>query len=376
MFVWNIIAFFVLFAPTPAEPPSSSSFTYQGQLRVDGLPHQGSADLQFSFFVEEAGGTPIAAPLIRSNVTMVHGMFQVTLDAGATIFADGVVWLEVAVRAPHDPTGSLPFAMLSPRQPMTAAPRSLQTRGVFVEDDGRVGVGTNQPSLELRMHVVGGDHDTAVRGQSTDGGVFSVGVFGQSQAVDGTGVMGQSNTGDLAYGVWGRSSGGFAGWFDGAVHVNGVLTESIGAFMIDHPLDPENHWLLHSFVESPDMKNVYDGIVVLDEEARAVVQLPVWFEALNRDFRYQLTAIGSPAPQLHVAQEVAGNQFVIAGGAAGQKVSWQVTGIRHDAYAEAHRIPVEKPKRGVERGRYSNPEVFGKPESMGISEIKVKALDR
>jgi len=114
------------------------------------------------------------------------------------------------------------------------------------------------------------------------------------------------------------------------------------------------------------MKNIYDGVAVLDESGTAVVTLPDWFEALNRDFRYQLTAIGAAAPNLHVAQEVADGQFAIAGGQPGQKVSWQVTGIRHDAWADAHRIPVEEVKPQDERGRFIHPELYGFDASRSV----------
>jgi hypothetical protein len=92
-----------------------------------------------------------------------------------------------------------------------------------------------------------------------------------------------------------------------------------------------------------------------------VVELPVWFDALNRDFRYQLTAIGGPAPSLHVAEEVAGNRFRIAGGRGGIKVSWMLTGIRQDAWANAHRIPIESAKPDKESGTYVRSEVADAP---------------
>jgi hypothetical protein len=132
--------------------------------------------------------------------------------------------------------------------------------------------------------------------------------------------------------------------------VTGTLTKGAGAFKIDHPLDPENKFLQHSFVESPDMMNIYNGIVVLDAQGKAEVQLPDYFEALNADFRYQLTPIGAYAP-VYISREISGNRFSIAGGAAGTKVSWQVTGIRHDAYANANRIVVESTKPPAEHGR-------------------------
>jgi hypothetical protein len=118
------------------------------------------------------------------------------------------------------------------------------------------------------------------------------------------------------------------------------------------------------------MKNLYDGVVVLDSKGEAQVNLPAWFEPLNKDFRYQLTAIGGPGPGLYVAQEIAGNRFRIAGGPSGLKVSWQVTGTRHDAYADAHRIQVEVDKPAKLRGSYIFPEEQGQPANK--SELLVR----
>jgi hypothetical protein len=143
----------------------------------------------------------------------------------------------------------------------------------------------------------------------------------------------------------------------GNLDVQGTLTKSAGSFKIDHPLDPANKYLYHSFVESPDMKDIYDGVVVLNAQGEAEVQLPDWFEALNRDFRYQLTPIGGPS-QLYVAQKIQQNHFRIAGGTPGLEVSWQVTGIRHDAYANEKRVPVEEQKEPKARGTYLHPELF------------------
>jgi hypothetical protein len=184
------------------------------------------------------------------------------------------------------------------------------------------------------------------------------------------------------YGIWveGASLGGLfegkstgviangptAGRFHGAVEVLGTLTKSAGAFKIDHPLDPENKYLVHSFVESPDMMNIYNGLAVLDGKGEAWVSLPDWFQALNADFRYQLTAIGKAAPNLHVATEVTKSRFRIAGGPPRGRVSWQVTGIRHDAYAEAHRIVVEEAKAPEERGYYLHPDLFKQPPEKGV----------
>jgi hypothetical protein len=142
------------------------------------------------------------------------------------------------------------------------------------------------------------------------------------------------------------------------LEVTGSLSKAAGTFKIDHPLDPENKYLYHSFVESPDMMNIYNGVVLLDKNGEAWVELPAYFEALNRQFRYNLTPIGGAAPNLHVAQEILGNRFRIAGGKRNIKVSWMVTGVRQDAYANAHRVKVEETKPAGERGKYLYPDVI------------------
>ncbi len=154
----------------------------------------------------------------------------------------------------------------------------------------------------------------------------------------------------------------------GNLNIIGTISKGGGSFKIDHPLDPENKYLYHSFVESPDMMNVYNGNVVLDENGETVVELPEWFEALNRDFRYQLTCIGGFAP-VYIAEEITGNRFRIDGGRAGLKVSWMVTGIRQDAFANTNRIPVEVDKAEAERGLYLHPEAFGKPAELAVGRL-------
>ena len=185
-------------------------------------------------------------------------------------------------------------------------------------------------------------------GTST-GGSISGGVFGISSAQRGIGVFGRGG------------EDGNAGYFEGNVQVTGLLTKAGGGFKIDHPLEPAHKYLSHSFVESPEMKNVYDGIVDLDNNGECCVELPGWFEALNSDFRYLLTPVGKAAPELHVAREIAGNRFYIAGGKPEMKVCWQVTGIRKDAWAQAHRLIVEEEKPESERGYYQHPEAYNQP---------------
>jgi hypothetical protein len=151
----------------------------------------------------------------------------------------------------------------------------------------------------------------------------------------------------------------------GKVDVYGTLSKGGGSFKIDHPLDPANKYLYHSFVESPDMMNIYNGNVTTDASGAATVELPEWFETLNRDFRYQLTVIGQFA-QAIVASKVANHQFVIKTDKPNVEVSWQVTGIRQDAFANANRIQVEVEKAPADRGHYLYPELVGAPKTEGI----------
>ncbi|GAI41369.1 unnamed protein product, partial [marine sediment metagenome] len=170
--------------------------------------------------------------------------------------------------------------------------------------------------------------------------------------------------------VYGYSGSGYAGYFQGRVRITGNLSKGSGSFKIDHPLDPENKFLQHSFVESPDMMNIYNGNVTLDENGRATVRVPDYFEALNRDFRYQLTAIGAPGPNLYIAEKISDNRFKIAGGKPGMEISWQVTGIRHDPYAVANRIAVEEVKPAEECGYYLHPKAYGFTEEKGIETVR------
>ena len=188
--------------------------------------------------------------------------------------------------------------------------------------------------------------------------IYGTGIWG-SHTGGGWGVYGQSDHGS---GVVGASLFHWAGLFYGNVFVDGTLYKSAGGFKIDHPLDPAHKFLSHSFVESPDMKDVYDGIATTNAKGFAVVKLPNWFEALNRTFRYQLTSL-SGLQNVAVAKEISHNRFTIQSEKPRSRVSWQITGIRHDAYANAHRIPVVQEKPQAAQGKYLHPELFGKSMS-------------
>jgi hypothetical protein len=211
-----------------------------------------------------------------------------------------------------------------------------------------------------------GDNQIGGSGLRAQGGASanSIGGFGVL-AIGGASANGAGGDGIAAQAGAGPLGNGLAGRFTGNVNVSGNLSKGGGAFKIDHPLDPANKYLYHSFVESPDMMNVYNGNITTDANGEATVTLPDYFEALNRDFRYQLTVIGQFA-QAIIARKISGNSFTIKTDRPGVEVSWQVTGIRRDAYANKHRIPVEEMKPERERGYYLHPQVFDQPEEKSV----------
>lgn len=192
------------------------------------------------------------------------------------------------------------------------------------------------------------------------------GIDNSGNGSDGQGawLVGGFNSayGDGAFAVAGT---GFAGNFDGNVFVAGNLSAYSKNFKIDHPLDPANKYLVHASVESSEMMNIYTGNVTTDAEGEATVQLADWFEVLNTDFRYQLTVIGQFA-QAIVAQKINNNHFTIRSSAPNVEVSWQVTGVRQDAYAKAHPLVVEEEKDARLRGFYLQPELYGAPDDKQI----------
>ena len=253
-----------------------------------------------------------------------------------------------------------------------------------VYGDGAVGVWGH---TGVGYGVYGASYGTSGSSDGVHGDTYSGGASGVAGVnyAGGTGVYGTGGNGVIAIsgtaggvglGAYNTStgdalfaenqSGGFAAFFLGDVDVDGNLSKAGGSFKIDHPLDPANKYLYHSFVESPDMMNIYNGNITTDGAGNAVVTMPDWFEALNQDFRYQLTVIGQFA-QAIVSTKIANHTFAIKTDKPNVEVSWQVTGVRHDAWANAHRIPVEQAKADRDRGLYMHPELFGAPPDKSIA---------
>lgn len=232
---------------------------------------------------------------------------------------------------------------------------------VITEEDGLVAIGAS-PIASAKFLVAGtfNEPNSAIYGFNNGTGRAVLGISQNGIGINGGGRIGvngftsSSDPNDAA--IRGRSQTGipYAGDFIGNVRVSGMLTKGGGSFRIDHPLDPKNKYLSHSFVESPDMMNIYNGNIMTNASGEAIVEMPSYFAALNRDFRYQLTVIGQFA-QAMVAEKINGNRFKIKTDKPKVEVSWQVTGIRQDKFAEQNRIQVETEKSQTERGTLQNP---------------------
>jgi hypothetical protein len=199
--------------------------------------------------------------------------------------------------------------------------------------------------------------------QATTGTNF--GVVGRSESPSGRGVVGvaEASTG-TNYGVLGRTNSSANGW---GVYAGGRLGASgTKSFQIDHPLRPETHFLNHFCIEAPEPYNLYRGTVTLDAQGEAWVQLPDYFEAINRDASYHLTPIGAAMPNLHVAVEIQGNRFKIAGGAPFKKVSWEVKAVRNDPWVQQYGYQTEQEKPKEYQGLYLHPELYGQPKERGV----------
>jgi hypothetical protein len=255
----------------------------------------------------------------------------------------------------------------------TGGPSTVSIGGAGVEatggngkqgGDGIVATGGNTTSVSAGVGVraVGGIHTHSDGTQSGEDGIIAIGSEGRGAGR----FAGDALSARAGQGSDGATPGR-AGVFTGDVEITGALNVSgTKNFKIDHPLDPANKYLYHAAIESSEILNVYSGNVKTNKKGEAIVTLPDWFEALNKDFRYQLTPIGSPAQGLYIAEKVNQNRFKIAGAKPHMEISWQVTGIRSDAAMRQLTFKVEEEKPVHERGTYLSPEAYREPKEKGI----------
>jgi hypothetical protein len=324
-----------------------------------------------------ATGISFASPSSCTNYALVGD--------GSNTFLNRSSGNYIAFREGNSPGGDQ-MQLLSGGGLWIAAPTTsavgleVKGGGVLIDppatDSGHSGLQVTGASANSTSEAAAGINSTGGYGNDDgphggQGGIFTGGaslygnggdgvdIAGGTAQYGGSGGVGISVTGGLN---WDGSTYNYAGYFGGNIEVTGAITAGTKDFKIDHPLDPANKYLYHASVESSEMMNIYDGMATLDSKGEAVVQLPDWFEAVNSDFRYVLTAVGAPGPNLYIAEKIANGQFKIAGGSPGKEVSWMVTGVRQDAFAKAHPLQVEVEKTANVRGYYIHPELYGASE--------------
>jgi hypothetical protein len=277
------------------------------------------------------------------------------LEVNGNVKVDGLL----AAQAPGSNTNGTPG--------VEATGGNANQNGVYNGGDGLDAQGGNGGGCDLNhncgaagagVRATGGSQLNPVAGSIGGPGAGGVFVGGNSSCCSGP-VGGDGIDAYPGVGI-GNSPDGWAGDFFGDVNITGALYANFKSFKIDHPLDPARKYLVHASIESSEMMNVYSGNVTTDAQGEATVQLPGWFEALNRDFRYQLTVIGQFA-QAIIARKIENHQFTIRTNAPNVEVSWQVTGVRQDAYAQAHPLAVEEEKPARLQGFYIHPELHGAP---------------
>lgn len=188
--------------------PMDTAITYQGRLMDSNEPADELYDFQFKLYDAESDGNQVGDDVNIPNVDVIEGYFMVELDFGSGVFTGDTRWLEIGVR-PGDSNDPNDFVTLSPRQEVTPVPYALQTRGIFVDPNGNVGIGTTSPTEKL--DIVGNariDGDLEVTGsQNIDGLVTATDGFGGGNSFYYGGwirIFGATPNNDLAF----RTGGG------------------------------------------------------------------------------------------------------------------------------------------------------------------------
>ena len=347
--------------------------------------------------VSISGGNSITLPAAAGGVTLDGAYDQGGAGVGRTITADAG---PVQINGSGTNTAALGIQFTGTGNSINAANTNAAnqfaviqgvTNSSTVNNSAVFGQSTGAARAISGEVTATSTADAAVKGNNlrTNGGIgvegvgFN-GVSGQTNYRSGYGVFGQNfdlvgpltensvGVGGVGYiGVIGQSNDNINGAgiasLDNIIALGTLTVSGTKNFRIDHPLDPANKYLNHFSIESNEVLNIYRGTVAFDTDGKAIVQLPEWFDEVNKNASYQLTPIGGYAP-IFIAEKIKDGRFVIAGGIDGMEVSWAVYAERNDEYLkqhpEARTVEVEKSER--EAGKYLRPDLYSQPSEKGI----------
>lgn len=183
-----------------AQTPTSTVFTYQGQLRHNGDPVTAVADFRVYLYETETGGAYVDS-ITLYGVPVVDGLFTLALDLDVSAIDGDALWLEFEVGVPS----GQPPVLLTPRQPIRPTPYALYalnsgSGGCFWSQNGlniyyssgNVGVGTDDPDTQFVVErhydnniipmaifrTTGTNAAGAVRFENGAGNAFNVGITG------------------------------------------------------------------------------------------------------------------------------------------------------------------------------------------------------
>lgn len=161
-----------------AQTPLGTVFTYQGQLKESGSPASGLYDIRFQLYLAASGGLPLATSC-ADNVNVDEGLFTASVDFGQQ-YDGNERWVQIEVRPDAGPCASgTGYTLLTTRQRLSAVPYALKVPGidghslnaadgspldaVFVDVDGRTGMGTLTPQARLDVIRDWDGQDGAIR---------------------------------------------------------------------------------------------------------------------------------------------------------------------------------------------------------------------
>lgn len=105
-----------------------TAFTYQGYLKKDGNPYNGTCDFQFSLWDAASSGSRVGSTQTKTGVQVSNGCFTIPdLDFGPLAFKGDARWLQIEVKC----AGDANYIALSPRQKLTPAPYALALPGLW-----------------------------------------------------------------------------------------------------------------------------------------------------------------------------------------------------------------------------------------------------